>query len=896
MRSANNSVETPSFPDDAGADYFIREYRTAVNPARRDLLENKPPLLILTTSVNAPESHTHRVLEALRWALGPEHKRVLHTVLHAEEEVPLLSVQAGAGLGFDIPRRSAPDRFPDFWLMADAVDHIRESRAGSGGLGARKLRDHVYRQRAERGGLPGLLWHMGGTDTAPIGGVRGFFVGLVWHSLTRTLPRWIWARRQNRRLVRSKRSGWLGKHLNATAGGAPVFELLDQVGARQAPRLSLEPDHPRHKEGLAALELILLRALLEDLQKPAVGRLLPKRRRRVSRPVLLLEIPPEGAPGADTAERFLRAFHTLQAGLDGPGPLVIAVGSPSGSLQTELGVERTNLRRASSLLHSSNPRPVVVPLEDEPFERPGLQIPPVQPRKFMMGWRAVTAVELTALAAVLVGGAAAPSLWHAPPDTRCVGGDRPVAADGQNKMVEVKPKEWYQATLDRIEAQNHDAEKYAPDRAVRTVVVFESDPPTDARDTIFDGAIPELRGIAMWQEWLINDAASNSSRVPLRVEVRPVGAGFRNAVPAVRQLIREVKQEDSGEEYEKVVGVLGFAQSTKETRDAVELLGKSGIQMPMVGTTATADEMQRSDTYWPFTPDNSEEARIEAAFAARSNIVAKAGQAKPNAPAECVPARKAVIVRTPGDLYSESLADKFQQFFQGDETVISFSQSSQLIDTPAGTQKATSPDRLASQVCQALKADPDTAVYWTARARDFTAFVNAMNVNGTCIENGLTVLGGNELTNVALTGEYAGKGWLRLYHSAHRLPEEDQRASAKTQEFVSLYNRNYAHDPWRQDGHSAVSYDAFHVLSKAVDEAHTGNSVYRQSIVTGLRNGISFDGATGFVSYSEFSSGPPEKKTLVILRQAASGPEAVVACGAYRQSVKTEQQDPACRH
>ncbi|WP_093485315.1 MULTISPECIES: hypothetical protein [unclassified Streptomyces] len=45
VRCANNPIEPPSFPDDAGADYFIREYRTAVNPARRDLLENKPPLL-----------------------------------------------------------------------------------------------------------------------------------------------------------------------------------------------------------------------------------------------------------------------------------------------------------------------------------------------------------------------------------------------------------------------------------------------------------------------------------------------------------------------------------------------------------------------------------------------------------------------------------------------------------------------------------------------------------------------------------------------------------------------------------------------------------------------------------------------------------------------------------
>lgn len=195
-------------------------------------------------------------------------------------------------------------------------------------------------------------------------------------------------------------------------------------------------------------------------------------------------------------------------------------------------------------------------------------------------------------------------------------------------------------------------------------------------------------------------------------------------------------------------------------------------------------------------------------------------------------------------------------------------------------------------MCQALKAEPDTAVYWTARAKDFTAFVRAMDTNGTCIENDLTVLGGNELTNVALTGQYADKDWLRLYHSAHRLPEEDSRASAKTKDFVRQYNRQYPQDPWRQDGHSAVSYDAFHVLSRAVDYA--GSTVRRESVLTALRNNITFDGATGVVSFSEFSSGPPKRKTLVILRQSAYEPEAVVACGAYSLTAP-KQQDSPCR-
>lgn len=35
------------FPDDEGADDFVREFRQAVSPAERDLLAHTPPLVIL---------------------------------------------------------------------------------------------------------------------------------------------------------------------------------------------------------------------------------------------------------------------------------------------------------------------------------------------------------------------------------------------------------------------------------------------------------------------------------------------------------------------------------------------------------------------------------------------------------------------------------------------------------------------------------------------------------------------------------------------------------------------------------------------------------------------------------------------------------------------------------
>ncbi|MGW3651002.1 hypothetical protein [Streptomyces sp. NPDC000878] len=302
-------------------------------------------------------------------------------------------------------------------------------------------------------------------------------------------------------------------------------------------------------------------------------------------------------------------------------------------------------------------------------------------------------------------------------------------------------------------------------------------------------------------------------------------------------------------------------------------------------------------TYWPFTPANSREARIEADFADRKNIVAL-----PDSEDECAPAGHAIVVESSTDLYSRSLAARFMADFPGGETVLNFNQEGDF-DPPAPAAEAnlTSADILARRICDTLSERPNSVVYWSARAKDFTAFVNSMDLEGTCLGQDITVLGGNELTNVAQTGVFRNKNWLRLYYSAHRMPDDASAgASVKTRQFVREYKDFVADttegtDPWRQDGHSAVSYDAFHVLSQAVSEAYQSDpGITRNSVLIELRNGVRFDGATGSVSYAEGSNAPPVDKTLVLLRQLADGPRAVVACGAYREDESSAKQGPPC--
>ncbi|TPQ16564.1 ABC transporter substrate-binding protein [Streptomyces sporangiiformans] len=884
------------FPDDSRADVFVREFPTAVAPANRANLATKPPLFILRVPGDgaACAEGTHRVVEALRRSLDEHGKLVPYVYLAAaQDDSLLLAESAGLGLQDVPPEHMTPDRFPHFTLLRDLVTYIREHPDRWPGARAVALREYACdQQQAEKRGLLGAL----PKTSPPSSDLKGWFLVVFWLWFTRYAPRWLWQKRMSRKVMRR----WLADEPVA-AGGRNLFRVMDHVANVQSTRLARPAGDPRHEEALQELDQLLTRALLEDLRTPRVGGLLPRRRRRTARPVLLVELPPPGTDGARAAERFVRSLHRARATAQQPGPLVVIVGQPSTGLLNDLdNPGESNFSQAGLLLSQRDGSPVLVTFTDNAPHGPGLPVPQVEPDFFKTDWRTTTSFLAGALALALVGTVIGVRTWIAPPaDHTCVGGTESVAEAARSTAIPVDAKGWYDAASQAIEEQNRRAEAYArQDHTVRTVVVFVSKKPTTVDETRFDGTIPELRGIAMWQKKLNDDAASNNSLVPLRVDVRATGEGFRNAEREAERLVAEVKNEQDAEDYKRVVGVLGYAQSREETQAALRVLGRA--QIPTVGTTATADEMMTGDagrSYWPFTPNNSREAGIEADFASQENIVARRGFDD-----ECSPAGHAVVIESSADLYSRSLADRFMADFPGTERVFNFNQDNDFEPEPSvPAENLVSADVLARRICQALSQEPDSVLYWSARAKDFTAFVNSMDREGTCTTHSLTVLGGNELTNVAQTGVFKDKHWLRLYYSAHRLPSTDREASGKTRQFFDDYesfveSSTEGTDPWEQDGHSAVSYDAFHVLSQAVADARLADEeVDRRSVLLTLSNGVSFNGATGFVSYAKGVHAPPVDKTLVLLRQLADAPEAVVVCGAYGQGESSQKQDPPCR-
>uniref|UniRef100_A0AAU2A2M7 ABC transporter substrate-binding protein n=1 Tax=Streptomyces sp. NBC_00093 TaxID=2975649 RepID=A0AAU2A2M7_9ACTN len=938
MPSSDSGHGRPGgFPGDGAID-FVRAFAPTVVPkhGRRKSLGTSPPLFVLRVPATMYETGVQRVVEPLINAMLTDNSRQIPFArLIPEDDHQLLVEQAGTELTKGGTNHTTPDRHPYFHTMRDLVAYIREKPANWATQGSweKELRTHACEERARRGGLLSFAQMepsgpdgaiggaagtavgaaagsaIGGPAGTAIGGVAGVLTKLTWLSFVQRGPRRVWSWWTSRRVMR----GWLGNEQPATVG-QNLFKVMNDVGAQRGPHLR-DPNHMSHEDALRELDWFVLRALLEDLRRPPVGRLRPARRRRTCRPVVIVQVPPPGAPGARAAERFLRALHRCQhsprSTARPPGPLVLAVGAPSDDLLKELGARTTpaspeaparlvesSFAAAAGHLADKGGPPVLVRLDETELRSEGTPVGSFEPDKKFTFHRYVPTTAVTGVTVLTVAAAALIiPRWIGTP-TDCLGGTDSVAESNPGGKIPVQAKDWYDAAQLAIDAENERADVYADSgREVRTVVVFISQIPTTEDQTRFDGTIPELRGIAMWQRTLNEAAASNSTLVPLKVDVRTTGEGFRNAEAMAEALVREVRAERSRSERDRIVEVLGYAQSREETKAALQVLGRARI--PTIGTTATADEMAEGDasfSYWPFTPANSREALIEADFADRKNIVAL-----PDSEDECAPADHAIVVESSTDLYSRSLAARFIADFPGGETVLNFNQEGDF-DPPAPGAEAnlTSADILARRICDTLSERPRSVVYWSARAKDFTAFVNSMDLEGTCLGQDITVLGGNELTNVAQTGVFRNQTWLRLYYSAHRMPYDADGTSTKTRQFVKEYesfvnDTTDGTDPWKQDGHSAVSYDAFHVLSQAVSEAYQSDpAITRNSVVIELRNGVRFDGATGSVSYAEGSNAPPVDKTLVLLRQLADGPEAVVACGAYGEDETSEKQGPPC--
>lgn len=169
-----------------------------------------------------------------------------------------------------------------------------------------------------------------------------------------------------------------------------------------------------------------------------------------------------------------------------------------------------------------------------------------------------------------------------------------------------------------------------------------------------------------------------------------------------------------------------------------------------------------------------------------------------------------------------------------------------------------------------LRRDPHVAVCWALRATEFGGFLSNEASHTSCGGQRLTAVGGDDLTNAVITAQKVtlGRPWLRLYHAAHAAPLEGGGLTAR---FSALYESRYGqHDPWRDDGHPAIAWDASMVLSSAVNQSYqdTGDGDFgRDTVLAELRRGVGgprgIQGVTGALDFSGGAEVPPDKPVMI---------------------------------
>lgn len=765
-------------------------------------------------------------------------------------------------------------RFPQYELLRSVVTAPPAPQGADSHAQAKALREHYYQQRRARGPAQVRQATLGREDGAQLLG-RFAPVAAFLNWLPLRSGAWRTARRMTRK------DGWYRAWAGAEGGSGDLFHrarIRDLAGAHHS-----QAYHSPQRETQA--EEALLRALLADLEASFAPWYSPwARARRRHRHVLLV---PRRTEGDTALQRLLERFPDAVRQTRSTGVVLIAVaqgsGGPAAGRRTladaaadldrisheppSIGISRTidvDVLRAAASPATSDEDRQGLSQRDEAVRR-------LTPRSTLRPWLAAlteVALCLALLAGLLAGGA---YVWGA--GDACLDG-RPGKEPTGPAPSSKGPAALYKEARAIVAEQNAQAEKEErAGREVRTVVHLGAPMSTNVA---YSGAIPELRGIALAQA-LLNEQATRDPghKVFLRVTPETVKERFADAPRAARDIVKDAHRDDS-----PVRGVVGLGQSRKETLEAQRLLGEGGI--PMVGTAATATDMLGQRMYRQIPPDNLREARIAAAFAQHGNVVETSD-------GRCRPATRAVVITDPADVYSGDLGRHFANAFTGEDHVLTYSPNGEgnttTTDLPGArsTQRAENVRDMATRVCDHIGEDERTLVYWAARANEFTAFLD--EVFSSCEEERLSVLGGNDLTNAVIRTKDPGGTYpqLRLYYAAHALPQ-GAPPNTMAERFATQYAKAFgAKDLWADDGRAALAWDALRLLGSAMNQArHSGGEPgFERGLIQGVLSGGGGEvlhGATGQLAFAKDDRRPDDKR-LLILRDSPQGPHIALECG-----------------
>src|SRR5262249_19226055 len=160
------------------------------------------------------------------------------------------------------------------------------------------------------------------------------------------------------------------------------------------------------------------------------------------------------------------------------------------------------------------------------------------------------------------------------------------------------------------------------------------------------------------------------------------------------------------DEDETIIGVVGFDESRKNVRDAIDKLRSKAI--PVISTAATFDELglfenAYAPSLFPLSPPNSELANYASGWA-RAGVLGRG-----------IPGEKkaAVFVDiTAGDLYTADIGDKFQKEFGDKAELVRYSGSRGI-------------DQEVKQLC--TRGEQPDLFYYAGRASQFGAFIEGLS-------------------------------------------------------------------------------------------------------------------------------------------------------------------------
>lgn len=904
-----NTSGVPAFP---GADSFVKAFDRLVVQERRR--RGRVPVVLLSEPGTGTAGR--RVVAGLRARLRGQDGVLTSHAYGArdgdEEGEPLaLFDDLVQQLVDTMPRDSGTLRLPRYHLMRAVLS----APPVEGDPARRKsmLRRHCYDDHRHRARVAGILWYVGGQ-----GDQSGHPLSMAWNAIAgplfQRLPRHLYGRRATRLLLGRRRTPrWLSQWYRAQHGSPPSDFFHASIG--------LVPGGPYHDE--VTFDRVLSHALLTDLDDACRKRLFhPWRRRRRTRFVLLLE---EAGPRESRAQRLLRELRTASQDLGCTSALVVAAGARSlagriPDIDTD-GLADAGVRLAE--IAESGVRPgeptgliVPVPVGGEGGDERARYWLDQHPRVLQPVPRFGPWAELAGCAGVLVvaGAVLATSLTGVPflrdgQDRRCqdqmfVGVDGTcVGVDVGSRGLGNGPSEKaLKDVLHRIDRQNAAADRANSGPRHRTVIYFGAlSGGRGAGDAVRGGTLAGLRGVALAQRH-VNEAAETGEHVPLRVIAADAGDRFKDGAKVARGIVELARRGDPS-----IVGVVGFVQSRQRTFEAVKILDRAGI--PMVGTSGTADALvDLGRHYYQLAPIDSRGAQAMAGFAEHAAFVRTAeekreGQGQGQGQDGGGKARTAARVKLiydPADPYSKGLGTSFRRFYGATRTeMLKYTPPDPPEPAPGSTGRS-SLDDLARRVCEAVRAQPRTALVWTGRGSQFTQFLRAFDEHSTDCPR-LSVLAGDDATNALIQQDHPWaqfKGLDLHYLSGGSAPLLKENAEARR--FRTAYEQEYGKDGSERERalmygvHAPISWDALHYLSAGVDAAWqaTGGkrdgALSRTGVQTALYQGVGgYDGATGNIDSTGRRGLLTPDKLLYILRGHQDGkPVAELACGAVNGRLK----------